>query len=298
MCVTFWIALISLFACKVKNVSCKLNLQFHKVLENHIHNSAAPPSDAHIFRATANMVDTAVRPRPGFYTFLRSDQNAGGDGLSFYNQKKLDRSQKVQILQQRRSLAHVPGCKPAMHLYHKVLGAHQPQVEDADTQTPATALHQLQINKTDPPAPSIEQQTLTEPTAIITTRQQLEGNGEGEEIIYELVSIINANSLSNSQQKPRLWRRHSFPPNWPPPVVTNGNGSRYPGANRLASSGAPPTNRKEGDSSIVPELQVTLWTNYGRRQRPVVILLHTKLCCRGNKTLRGQIHRQSVLVVH
>ena len=127
-----------------------------------------------------------MRPRPGFYTFLRSDQNAGGDGLAFYNQKKLERSQKVLILQQRRALAHVPGCKPAMHMYHKVLGT---QVEDADTQTPDTVLHQLQPNLQ--PALSIDEQTIdTEPT----TRQQLEGNGEGEEIIYELISIINANS--------------------------------------------------------------------------------------------------------
>ena len=94
------------------------------------------------------MVDTAVRPRPEFSTFLFSDQNAGGDGLSFYNFKKMIRSQKVALLQQKRSVAKVPGCKlePAMQEYKKVLQQDEvaagSRVSDAETQTA-----QLEIKK-------------------------------------------------------------------------------------------------------------------------------------------------------
>ena len=59
------------------------------------------------------MVETAVRPRPHFSTFLLSDANAGGDGLSYYQYKKLLRSQKVVLLQQKQATSHVPGYKPA-----------------------------------------------------------------------------------------------------------------------------------------------------------------------------------------
>ncbi len=81
------------------------------------------------------MVDTAVRPRPDFSTFLVSDQNAGGDGLSFYNYKKIIRSQKVALLQQRRSVAHVPGYKPVLHEVLQQQEETAPRVTDAETQT-------------------------------------------------------------------------------------------------------------------------------------------------------------------
>ena len=58
------------------------------------------------------MVDTALRPRPKFGTFLHSDANAGGDGLSFYEYKRLLRAKKVALLQERRAISHMPGYKP------------------------------------------------------------------------------------------------------------------------------------------------------------------------------------------
>ena len=57
------------------------------------------------------MVETAVRPRPPFSTFLLSDANAGGDGLSFHEYKRLLRSQRVSLLQEKQSRARVPGYK-------------------------------------------------------------------------------------------------------------------------------------------------------------------------------------------
>lgn len=57
------------------------------------------------------MVDTVLRPRPMFSTFLQSDTNAGGDGLTYYDYQRLLRSQKVAILQERRVKSYVPGYK-------------------------------------------------------------------------------------------------------------------------------------------------------------------------------------------
>ncbi|XP_003383123.1 PREDICTED: uncharacterized protein LOC100640696 [Amphimedon queenslandica] len=57
------------------------------------------------------MVETAVRPRPHFSTFLLSDANAGGDGLSFHEYKRLLRSQRVSLLQEKQSRSRVPGYK-------------------------------------------------------------------------------------------------------------------------------------------------------------------------------------------
>ena len=57
------------------------------------------------------MVDAALRPRPTFSTFLQSDTNAGGDGLTYYDYQRLLRSQKVAVLQDRQAKSHVPGYK-------------------------------------------------------------------------------------------------------------------------------------------------------------------------------------------
>lgn len=70
------------------------------------------------------MVDTALRPRPAFSTFLLSDQNTGGDGLSYYNYKKLVRSQKVALLQQKRQEARIPG-----QIFRQTPNVHKPNVQ-------------------------------------------------------------------------------------------------------------------------------------------------------------------------
>ena len=57
------------------------------------------------------MVETSLRGRPSFSTFLQSDTSAGGDGLTYYDYQRFLRSQKVALLQERRALAHIPGCK-------------------------------------------------------------------------------------------------------------------------------------------------------------------------------------------
>ena len=56
-------------------------------------------------------METGARPRPSFATFLRSDENAGGDGLSWYGHQRLLREKKVSLLQKKRSQATVPGYK-------------------------------------------------------------------------------------------------------------------------------------------------------------------------------------------
>lgn len=45
------------------------------------------------------MADTAVRPRPNFSTFLRSDASAGGDALTYYRRKQHLRKNKTALLQ-------------------------------------------------------------------------------------------------------------------------------------------------------------------------------------------------------
>ena len=89
------------------------------------------------------MVDTTLRPRPKFGTFLHSDTNAGGDGLSFYDYKRLLRAKKVALLQERRANLHQPGYKRPKpdetgQVYKKDEGASFRKVE-AHTQTELTA---------------------------------------------------------------------------------------------------------------------------------------------------------------
>lgn len=57
------------------------------------------------------MAETSLRGRPSFSTFLRSDTNTGGDGLTYYDYQRFLRSQKVALLQERRAHANVPGYK-------------------------------------------------------------------------------------------------------------------------------------------------------------------------------------------
>ena len=57
------------------------------------------------------MVETSLRGRPSFSTFLQSETSAGGDGLTYYDYQRFLRSQKVALLQERRANSHVPGYK-------------------------------------------------------------------------------------------------------------------------------------------------------------------------------------------
>ena len=60
---------------------------------------------------TTEMVETSLRPRPTFTTFLHSDTNSGGDALSYYHHQRLLRSQKVALLQEKQRKSHIPGYK-------------------------------------------------------------------------------------------------------------------------------------------------------------------------------------------
>ena len=84
------------------------------------------------------MVETAVRPRPHFSTFLLSDANAGGDGLSYYQYKKLLRSQKVVLLQQKQATAHIPGYKPAQKRFTTRLSDYKPDISRRHTTSGTT----------------------------------------------------------------------------------------------------------------------------------------------------------------
>ena len=84
------------------------------------------------------MVETAVRPRPHFSTFLLSDANAGGDGLSYYQYKKLLRSQKVVLLQQKQATAHIPGYKPPQKRITTRLSDYKPDISRRHTTSGTT----------------------------------------------------------------------------------------------------------------------------------------------------------------
>ena len=47
------------------------------------------------------MADTAVRPRPNFSTFLRSDASAGGDAMTYHRRKQYLRKNRTALLQAR-----------------------------------------------------------------------------------------------------------------------------------------------------------------------------------------------------
>ena len=57
------------------------------------------------------MVETSLRGRPSFSTFLQSDASVGGDGLTYYDYQRFLRSQKVALLQERRAQTYTPGYK-------------------------------------------------------------------------------------------------------------------------------------------------------------------------------------------
>ena len=57
------------------------------------------------------MVETSLRPRPAFASFLHSDTSSGGDGLSYYQYQRLLRSQKVALLQEKQRKSYIPGYK-------------------------------------------------------------------------------------------------------------------------------------------------------------------------------------------
>ena len=57
------------------------------------------------------MVETSLRGRPSFSTFLQSETSTGGDGLTYYDYQRFLRSQKVALLQERRASTHIPGYK-------------------------------------------------------------------------------------------------------------------------------------------------------------------------------------------
>lgn len=57
------------------------------------------------------MVETSLRGRPSFGTFLQSDANAGRDGLTYYDYQRFLRSQKVALLQEKKAHTRVPGYK-------------------------------------------------------------------------------------------------------------------------------------------------------------------------------------------
>lgn len=83
------------------------------------------------------MVDTAVRLRPGFSTFLHSDTNTGGDGLSFYDYKRLLRANKVRQLQEKRAKSYAPGYK-----------ADEPETVQIARKSPQTSNAAAQTNNT------------------------------------------------------------------------------------------------------------------------------------------------------
>ena len=65
------------------------------------------------------MVDTAVRPRPDFRTFLQSDTNTKGDALSVYEYKRQLRAKKVTLLQEKQAQRRVPGYKLPTNYHHQ-----------------------------------------------------------------------------------------------------------------------------------------------------------------------------------
>lgn len=87
-----------------KNVSCLRYLR-KNVIKELIKNA--------LFAAYsgATMAETSLHPRPEFSTFLQSDANRGGDGLSYHDYRRALRYNKVAMLQQKKARSHIPGYK-------------------------------------------------------------------------------------------------------------------------------------------------------------------------------------------
>lgn len=60
------------------------------------------------------MVETSLPGRPSFGTYLQSEASTGVDSLTYYDYQRCLRSQKVALLQERRTNTHIPGCKKIM----------------------------------------------------------------------------------------------------------------------------------------------------------------------------------------
>ena len=69
------------------------------------------------------MVETSLRPRPAFTTFLHSDTSSGGDGLSYYQYQRLLRSQKVALLQEKQRKSYIPGYKKPLQQDPKLVAS-------------------------------------------------------------------------------------------------------------------------------------------------------------------------------
>lgn len=57
------------------------------------------------------MVETALHPRPSFYSFLQADSFKSGDALTYYDYQRAIRAKKVEILQQKKASSYEPGYK-------------------------------------------------------------------------------------------------------------------------------------------------------------------------------------------
>ena len=57
------------------------------------------------------MAESTLHPRPNFATFLKSDANGPQDSISYYEEQRALRFQKVAVLQQKRENAYAPGYK-------------------------------------------------------------------------------------------------------------------------------------------------------------------------------------------
>ncbi len=83
------------------------------------------------------MVDTTLRPRPTFGTFLQSD-NSTKDGLSYFEYQRLLRSKKVALLQKKKEGSYEPGYKKQSSSFTNSSGPISRKIFQLKVKDPAT----------------------------------------------------------------------------------------------------------------------------------------------------------------
>ena len=99
------------------------------------------------------MVETSLRGRPSFSTFLQSETSAGRDGLTYYDYQRFLRSQKVALLQERRANTHIPG-------YKKIAPPKSRKVFQTENKTP---IHIISGNYAEDQPNDIDEYSKSEP---------------------------------------------------------------------------------------------------------------------------------------
>jgi hypothetical protein len=125
------------------------------------------------------MVETSLRPRPGFHTFLHADSPREGDALTYYDYQRALRANKVEILQQRRAVTYEPG-------YRKPYAEH-----------PSKATRKIfQLKSIQPPPPSA--QYVKSPLLVEPANELLHGSASPAPVATGVSPVVDMCSNGDS----------------------------------------------------------------------------------------------------